>query len=99
MTFAGLWEEWQDGATGEIVTSCTVITTEANELMRPLHDRMPVILDPKDYVEWLDATPGPKEAILALLQPFPSERMRVCPVSSTVNNVRNEGPGCIEQVG
>jgi putative SOS response-associated peptidase YedK len=64
--------------------------------MRPLHDRLPVILDPKDYAAWLDSTPTPKDDLLGLLRPFPSEAMQAVPISTMVNNVRNQGPGCIE---
>jgi putative SOS response-associated peptidase YedK len=64
--------------------------------MRPLHDRMPVILDPKDYAAWLDQAPRPKEELLALLRALPSEAMKAVPVSTTVNNPRNQGPVCIE---
>src|SRR5206468_583119 len=56
MGFAGLWETWIDRATGEEITTCTIITCAPNELMADLHDRMPVILDPKDYDTWLDPT-------------------------------------------
>jgi putative SOS response-associated peptidase YedK len=64
--------------------------------MRPLHDRMPVILDPKDYAAWLDQTPRPKEGLLSLLRPFTSEAMTAVHVNTAVYNPRNEGPGCIE---
>ena len=57
---------------------------------------MLVILRPKDYAAWLDQTPRPKEELLALLRSFPSEAMQAVPVSTTVNNPRNQGPGCIE---
>jgi putative SOS response-associated peptidase YedK len=90
--FAGLWERWH-GDEGD-VQSCSIVTTDANKLMRPLHDRMPVI--PKDYAAWLDQTPRPKEELLSLLRPFPNEAMQAVPVSTTVNNPRNQGPGCIE---
>ena len=92
--FAGLWERWH-GEEGD-VQSCSIVTTNANELMRPLHDRMPVILDPKDYAAWLDQTPRLKEELLSLLRAFPSEAMQAIPVSTLVNNPRNQGPGCIE---
>jgi putative SOS response-associated peptidase YedK len=91
--FAGLWERWH-GGDGDI-QSCTIVTTDANELMRPLHDRMPVILDAKDYAMWLDPTPRPKEELLSLLKPFPSDAMQAVPVSTTVNNPKNQGPQCI----
>jgi putative SOS response-associated peptidase YedK len=64
--------------------------------MRPLHDRMPVMLDPKDYAAWLDQTPRPKDELLALLRQFPSEAMQALPVSTMVNSPRNQGCGCIE---
>jgi putative SOS response-associated peptidase YedK len=60
--------------------------------MRPIHDRMPSILDPKNYAEWLDSTPKPKEALLSLIRSYPHEAMWAYPVSTVVNNARNEGP-------
>jgi putative SOS response-associated peptidase YedK len=78
------------------VQSCTILTTDANELMRPLHDRMPVILDRADYAAWLDLAPRLKEELLALLRPFPSEAMQAVRVSTTVNSPKNQGPACIE---
>jgi putative SOS response-associated peptidase YedK len=85
--FAGLWERWH-GDEGDI-WSCSIITIEANELMLPLHDRMPVILPTKYYATWLDPAPRSKEDLLSLLKPFPSEAMPAVPVSTTVNNPRN----------
>ncbi|QDU30982.1 Putative SOS response-associated peptidase YedK [Anatilimnocola aggregata] len=78
---AGLWERWHE------LETCTVITTEANDLAAAVHDRMPVIVDPADYSAWLAGEPIP-------LVPFPSDRMKVRPVSLVVNNARNEGPQC-----
>ena len=87
--FAGLWEKWQ------AIKSCAIITTGANELSAQLHDRMPVLLSPIDYAEWLDPEqPGPTK----LLAPFPSSEMTATPVNPIVNNARNEGPECIEPV-
>jgi putative SOS response-associated peptidase YedK len=90
---AGLWERWSDSE-GATLESCTIITTAANELMRPFHDRMPVILAPADYGTWLDPT-TPPAALHALLRPFPAEGMVVVPVGSYVSNPRNEGPQCL----
>jgi putative SOS response-associated peptidase YedK len=92
--FAGLWERWH-GSDGDI-QSCSSVTTDANELMRPLHDRMPVILDPSDYAAWLDQAPRPKVELLPLLKPFPSDALQAVPVSTMVNSPRNQGPRCIE---
>ena len=89
LAFAGLWEKWHD------IESCTILTTDANELMAQIHDRMPVILSPNDYGEWLDpAAPEPGK----LLTPFPSDELVSYPVNPAVNNARNEGPECIEPV-
>lgn len=92
--FAGLWETWH-APDGEVVESCTIVTTDANELVRPLHDRMPVILDRSRYAEWLDEKADPT-TLGGLLIPFPAGRMSVSPVSTFVNNARNEAPACIE---
>ena len=75
---AGLWEDWERN--GEVIQSCTILTTEANELMRPLHDRMPVILPPETYDRWLDPTVDVR-TLQELLRPFPAEKMNARPVS------------------
>ena len=95
---AGLWESWRgpDGGTGPPLESCSLITTEANELCGEIHDRMPVILDSADYDRWLDPQVQDSVELAALLTPFPSERMTARPVSTFVNNVRNQGPQCVE---
>ncbi|MFZ0695179.1 MAG: SOS response-associated peptidase, partial [Alphaproteobacteria bacterium] len=90
--FAGLWERWErDG----VIESFTIIVTEANELMKPIHDRMPVILDPADYAAWLD-TKTPAADAQVLLRPFPSEALRAYPVSTRVNSPRNDDASVIE---
>jgi putative SOS response-associated peptidase YedK len=93
--FAGLWEHW-NAPESPPVESCTIITTDANEVVRPIHDRMPVILDPADYAAWLD----PRDPTIAqeLLRPCPAEVMTAFPVSSMVNNPKNEDPRCLEAV-
>ena len=92
--FAGLWERWEKAPDGVPVESCTIITTSANQLVRPLHDRMPVILAPDDYPAWLgeDAV----REVAELLRPYPSEAMHAYRISTAVNNVKNEGPECVE---
>ena len=94
IAFAGLWEQWwgTGDKEGPPLESCTVITTDANELAAKVHNRMPVILDPVDYDFWLNPESG--EAAY-MLTPFPADRMTATPVSTTVNNARNEGPECI----
>ncbi len=91
---AGLWERWEGDGTLE---SCTLIVTAANALVEPIHDRMPVILDPADYGAWLD--PATEPGVLgALLRPYPPQGMCAHPVSTRVNNPRNDDPACLEPV-
>ncbi|MCS6881386.1 MAG: SOS response-associated peptidase [Oscillochloridaceae bacterium] len=92
---AGLWEHWQ-APDGAWIQSCTILTTTANELLQPLHDRMPVILAPEHYPLWLDPSVHDAGPLQALLGPYPAECMRVYPVGPAVNSVRNDGPGLIE---
>ena len=92
---AGLWESWE-GAGHDYLESCTLITTEANDLMRPIHDRMPVILDPNDYETWLDPKLEKGESLTGLLRPYTGVDMEAFTVSTAVNNPRNEGPALIE---
>jgi putative SOS response-associated peptidase YedK len=94
--FAGLWERWHRGDVE--IQSCTIITTEANELVAQLHDRMPVILDPHDYDAWLDPGNEDGRRLEPLLAAYPAERMTVYPVSLAVNNPRHDGPACIEKL-
>jgi putative SOS response-associated peptidase YedK len=93
--FAGLWTAWHGGEDGPLET-CTVLTTEANELLSQLHTRMPVILDTADYMPWLSPASKDAPGLVSLLRPFPPDRMRFDAVGRTVNNARNEGPDCIE---
>jgi putative SOS response-associated peptidase YedK len=94
--FAGLWEHWQ-GA-GEPIESCTVLTTAANDLVHPLHDRMPVILDPRDYATWLDPAVSEPERLVPLLRPYPADLMARWPVATHVNRPENDAPSCVEPV-
>ena len=95
--FAGLWERWRGGA-GEIA-SCAIITTSANDLMRPVHDRMPVILPPDAYGRWLGLEAASPEQCAELLAPYPSEAMTLHSVSTAVNSPKSEGPELILPVG
>jgi putative SOS response-associated peptidase YedK len=91
--FAGLRERWQ-GPVGP-VESCAILTTEANELVRPVHERMPVILPQQHWPAWLDAGLQGAGELVPLLRPYPSDAMRTYPVGLLVNNPRNDGPGCL----
>ena len=87
--FAGLWERWKN-PNGEWIRSCTILTTAANALTAPVHDRMPVILNPNDYDFWLDPGMNDTTALADLLKPFTAEAMRSYPVSPQINNVNND---------
>lgn len=95
MALAGLWENWRDPSSGEWVRTFTIITTAANPLLAPLHDRMPVILEEADWPTWLGETADHRDP-LGLLHPYPSDRMRIWPVSDRVNNVRIDESCLIE---
>jgi putative SOS response-associated peptidase YedK len=90
---AGLWETWH-AANGSAIDTCTILTTGPNELMQPIHNRMPVIIEPPDYSLWLNPEPQPDRA-LHLLRPYPAEQMAAHAVSTVVNNPRNDTPECI----
>jgi putative SOS response-associated peptidase YedK len=91
--FAGLWERWE-GPDGS-VESCAILTTEANELVRPVHERMPVILPQQHWSAWLGPQAQDAAAVVPLLRPYPSDAMRAYPVGPLVSNPRNDGPECL----
>ncbi|TFG71306.1 MAG: SOS response-associated peptidase [Anaerolineales bacterium] len=91
--FAGLWEFWQPDTTP--LLTCTILTTVPNSLMAPIHDRMPVILPEEKYDFWLTADEEEKRALKDCLQPFSAKDMIAYPVSTYVNNPRNDSPECI----
>lgn len=95
MCMAGLWEEWKP-KDAEPVRSCTIITTEANAMMAPVHDRMPVIIGPEDWSAWLGEEPLPDPAML--LKPFLPERMTMWPVDRRVGNVKNQDKELLEPI-
>ncbi len=94
--FAGLWEQWTDPATGDRLDSATIIVTAANDLVRTIHDRMPVILSPVDYGVWLDPTLTEPEALKPLLQPFDPDLMMAHPVDRRINAPSQDDPALIE---
>jgi len=94
--FAGLWERWQPKE-GAALETFTILTTDPNELMEPIHNRMPAILEARDYPRWLD--PGdPARPPVDLLRPFPAEKMVSFAVSDRVGNVRNNDPQLLERL-
>jgi len=95
--FAGLLAAWTPPA-GETIVSTCIITTGPNAVMSPIHDRMPVILQPEQFGAWLDTENHDTAALRAMLGPCPAELMAAYPVSPAINSGRAEGPACIELV-
>ncbi len=93
--FAGLWDIW-NSPDGSEIRSCTIITTSPNEVMQPIHNRMPVIMHREDYKLWLDPSYTKAEDLNGLLVPYPSEAMALHPVSRSVNSPDNDTPDCIQ---
>ncbi len=98
LAFAGLWEVWQPQgqADAQPLYSCTILTTDANDLIAPVHPRMPVILSPENYNRWLTPEEARPEDLDPILAPYPSEELTMYEVSKTVNSPQNDGPGCIK---
>src|SRR5476649_50128 len=88
--FAGLWDRWTDKASGEVVRSFTIITTTPNDVCAPVHDRMPVIVEPQNYGKWLGEEPIDPVQLLMMLRSFPAEKMESFAVDPRVGNVRND---------
>lgn len=93
--FAGLWDIWQDGQ-GKQIPSFTIVTTESNSLVAPLHDRMPVILRREDESLWLDSEQHDPAKLETILKPYPTDEMKLYKVSPVVNTWKNDSPECIE---
>jgi putative SOS response-associated peptidase YedK len=97
---AGLWEHWE-GDEGELETF-TILTCAANTTLSPIHDRMPVILEPKEWDAWLDRAngerPEDKAALTRMLDPFPASRMKAFPISRRVNSPANDDPSILDPV-
>ena len=94
---AGLWEAWE-GPDHSAIESCTILTTEPNDLLRSVHDRMPVILAAEDYDRWLDPAQQKPDAVLPLLRPYPSEAMETYAVTTHVNSPMHDDEVCLEKV-
>jgi putative SOS response-associated peptidase YedK len=90
--FAGLWESWND------IETCTILTTAANDLLQPVHDRMPVIVGPQLYDTWLSTNIQDPDPLLPILEPYSPEPMAAHPVGTWVNTPSNDDPRCIEEL-
>jgi putative SOS response-associated peptidase YedK len=95
---SGLWEKWTDPESGEIWTTCTILTTTPNAFLENIHNRMPVILPRQHYNRWLDPKITDPQEVMPLLQPYPAEAMMAYAVSKRVNNARYDGPDLIDAV-
>ena len=94
---AGLWESWK-GPEGLVIVSCSILTTSANEIMAPVHQRMPVIIDEENYDCWLDLEEKNPEKLKVLFKPYVSEKMICYPISTLVNSPINEGPNLLQEI-
>ena len=88
------WQNWKDQTSGEWLRTFAIITTDANELVGVIHDSMPLILAPTDYVRWLSDEYDPHD----LMRPFPAEPMRMWPISTRVNKPENDDPSILEPI-
>lgn len=98
LAMAGLWAVWKDPETGLWVPSAAVVTTDANRMMSAIHDRMPVLLPREAWDDWLDTEVDDADYLQSLLQPAPDDVLGMRPISTRVNNVRNEGPELLDRV-
>lgn len=98
--FAGIWERWQDKSNPDVepVLSCSIITTSPNAITEPIHDRMPVILAPDLYSDWLNPANQDTGELKEFLLPCDPNLMEAYPISTLVNSVRNQGPELIEKI-
>jgi putative SOS response-associated peptidase YedK len=96
LCFAGLWESWRGPEAGLVVETCAIITVPPNELIRPIHDRMPAILAPEEVEQWLDLRLTESRDLAPLLHPFAGEAMTALPVTTRVNNTRFDDSACLE---
>ena len=92
-----MWEHWE-GPEGTAIDSCTILTTTPNEVLRPLHHRMAVILDPQAYGLWLDPGVQDVDRLQPLLQPYLAEAMTAYPVSTRVNKPAHDTPDCMTPI-
>jgi putative SOS response-associated peptidase YedK len=98
LSLAGLWEMWTDHASGKEVKTFTILTTNANDMLRPLHDRMPVVLEPEECDRWLDPEEGDAGKLSAMLKPAADGVLAVHPVSPRVNSPANDDPLLVEPI-
>jgi putative SOS response-associated peptidase YedK len=96
--FAGLWERWKDPSDGSMLESCTIVTTDAAESIRKIHERMPVVLEETDWDRWTDTAFSDTGMLTELLKPCDPKTLEAWPVSREVNAPKNQGPELIASV-
>lgn len=96
-SLAGLWEHWESPE-GKVVESCSIVVTDANAVLKPIHDRMPVIVDPDNYTAWLDPENHDTDQLKKLLAPYPAGAMKAYPVSRRMNDPTHDEIDCIRPV-
>ena len=97
-SFAGLWETWENKATGQKIHSCSIVTTRANDAVQQLHDRMPVVITEDNYDLWLDRNLQDPDSLRHLLEPIPGQRLKIYKVGLEVNNPANDSEEIIKPV-
>lgn len=96
LSLAALWDEWADPQSSDILESCTIVTTQSNEVVKPYHDRMPVILTQEQGMEWMTTPPEKAHKLSQIMKPCSPEMLTAYRVSPAVNNVRHEDADCIK---
>jgi len=96
LAMAGIWDTWKGSE--QIIESCSILTTHANNLIATLHDRMPVLLSPSEYDQWLDRNINDPQQLMGMYTPYPSETLRAMPISPLINNPRHDSPDCLASV-
>ena len=94
LAMAGIWDTWK--GSDQVIASCTILTTAANSLIATLHDRMPVLLSPSEYDQWLDRNITDPQQLKGFYTPYPADPLQATPISSLINNPRHDSPDCLE---
>lgn len=98
MALAGLWTTWRESPDAPALTSCCLVTTAANVDLAPIHDRMPVVVEPEDWATWLAGSDTPREEVESMLAPAAPGLLSIVEVATTVNSIRNNGPTLVVPV-
>ena len=94
LAMAGIWDTWK--GPDHVIASCSILTTTANSLVARLHDRMPVLLSPSEYDQWLDRSITDPQQLNGMYAPYPADPLQAIPISALINNPRHDSPDCLE---